>query len=255
MASKRFIAQFVSGVLTANPPKWKISAPNLILLSGTGLRRMPDVLTWASKNYETTFVVPGPEEMVSDYGSICPRMDISTGPLRKIAAKFTNVRVLCRDTFDVSTDVRIVGLPWWPFMPPMYEQEYMRYISELRYTDIPHISDGIDMQNRLNSGDMHWLMCRIIDAKRENKKLIIATKYAPILHAIPETLYRMYPGRQHLICSHPKSLLTDEYSTCVKVWVFGVGPIAVSSIVEKTLVMNNPLGTPGTIPELMVQLA
>lgn len=251
----RFVAQFASGITRRDPLGWRVVAPNLVLLGGTGLRQMPEVLEWASKHYANTYVVPGPEEMVPEWGVICPRMNITTEPLRRLAAHYENVHVVCRDTRDVIPGVRIAGLTWWPHVPLVYEREYLRHIDDLDLAGMSHISQSVDMQNRLHFGDRHWLMGQIILAKSQNVKLIIASKYAPSYHAIPEAIMHLYPARKHFVACPPGDLLRMEYADCVKTWIYGMGIKAVSSVIGNTLAMNNPIGLPGGVPEITVRLA
>lgn len=250
----RFVAQFVSGITRRDVLGWPIVAPNIVLLGGIGLRQMPYILEWTSKHYVNTYVVPGPEEMIPEKGVICPRMKITTEPLRKIAAHYDNVHVLCRDTCDVVPGVRIAGLTWWPHVPLIHEREYLRYIDDLEIGGMSHISHSVDMQNRLHSGDEHWLTGQIILAQSQNVKLMIASRYAPSYHAIPEAIMHTYPARKHFVACPPGNLLRMGDADCVRTWVYGAGTKAVSSVIENTLTMNNPIGTPGGVPELTVRL-
>lgn len=239
-------AQFVSGLRKHTLDSWKVCAPYLIMLGGTGISEMSCVLDKVVPVYKHVFVVPGPEEMIMEEGVICQRMNYTTAPLRHIAAKYANVSVLCRDTFDIGTKTRLVGLPWWPHVPltPYYNREYVKMLIDMETKGEPHISDSVDMQNRMSSSDRHWLTIAIMNAQTQGKQVIVASHYSPTYAAVPDVLHI----KKHLFASSAVGLGP------IRSWIYGVGGTGISGMVDTFHTMNNPIETPGFTPFITVPL-
>lgn len=239
-------AQFVSGLTLQTLGLWKVCAPYLIMLGGTGICEIGPVLNEIVLAYKHVFIVPGPEAMIAEDGVLCQRMNYTTAPLRRIAAKYTNVSVLCRDTYDVGLNTRLIGLPWWPYIPdtPKYKYQYTKMLMDMEDRCEPHVSSCVDMQNRMSAADRHWLDYQLVNAEMDAKRVIVASHYSPTYAVIPEALH----VKKHLYASP-----ADNFGP-IEQWIFGVGTGGISGMVGSFHVANNPIGLSGFTPFVTIQL-
>ena len=219
------------------------SAPYLALCGDIGHPKKPlyrQLLNEYSPKFKHIFLIAGNHEYYNKKLSY----DRINTIMSRIALSYPNVSFLNNMSLDID-NYRILGTTLWTKIPEELSEYVTKQMNDYRsimyYDKINHLHKPITVAhtNKWNNENVNWLKHELIQAKVDNKKVIILTHHAPISqHTIAP---KFETDRLNVAyANNLDDLLTDP----IVLWAYGHTHYATNFEINGVKIVSNPLGYP-----------
>jgi predicted phosphodiesterase len=187
----------------------------LVLLGDIGnivlYDRYLEFMTKLCTNYHKVYLIPGNHEFYTDSSDTSLCYDVIKSQLYRLQENITNLTILDNTFVDLPGNIRLYGSTLWSYIP-----EDSRVMTLPIRTETGCWADA-SWINKQHFSDVFKIEQAIIQAKQDNKRLLIATHHAPtMLHTLHER--HMSDPKRHYYATNLDRLLLKEN---VYIWMFG----------------------------------